>query len=167
VKRETSLKVLLTFVFSTALLALAVFRNNGWQTQAWKTWIVSQPKVSRPEDAIYGMLDASRTGDIKAYLDTFSGSMHDQLVQVVKENSDSRFSSYLKAQDAAFEGVAVAIIDQPNSEQAEARVEYVYQNRNEIQNIYLTKRRERWKIFKVTGVEPVKTLIPFGTAVTD
>jgi hypothetical protein len=46
-------------------------------------------------------------------------------------------------------------------------VEYIYGNRNEVQNVYLRKESSRWRIEKVAGAEQIKTLLPFGSAVTD
>jgi hypothetical protein len=36
-----------------------------------------------------------------------------------------------------------------------------------VQNVELRKEGIRWKIFKVEGAQPIKTLIPYGTPVTD
>ncbi len=45
------------------------------------------------------------------------------------------------------------------------RVEYVYQDRNEAQSMYLEKLSGAWKIARVEAAERVKTLIPYGTPV--
>jgi hypothetical protein len=45
------------------------------------------------------------------------------------------------------------------------RVEYVYQDRNEAQTMYLEKASSGWKITRVDGAERVKTLVPYGTPV--
>jgi hypothetical protein len=49
--------------------------------------------------------------------------------------------------------------------EAKARVEYVYQDRNEAQNMYLEKTTTGWKITRVETAQRVKTLIPYGTPV--
>ncbi len=112
------------------------------------------------------MLDAARAGDTKAYLESFSNSMRDQLVQVIKENAEPSFAAYLKSQNSAFQGVAVSITDRPSDSEAQVRVAYVYGNRNEAQSVYLRKD-SRWRIVKVSGSEQVKILLPFGSTVTD
>jgi hypothetical protein len=165
-------KIIFTISFVCGLLFLVVLRNNGWQLTlpSWATpnWFAPSSSASAsPEDAVYGMLDAARAGNTTAYLAAFSGSMRDQILQVVKENSEPNFSSYLKSQNAAFQGVAVSVIDRPSDTEAQVRVEYVYSNRNEIQNVSLRKESSRWKIVKVAGAEQIKTLLPFGSAVTD
>jgi hypothetical protein len=160
-------KVVFTVSFVFALLLLVILRTNGWRLPL-SSWVAAGTVTAPagPEDAIYGMLDAARAGDIKAYLDSFSGSMRDQLVQVIKEDEGPSFASYLKSQNSAFQGVAVSVTDRPSDTEAQVRVEYVYGNRNEVQSVYLRKD-SRWRIFKVAGAEQIKTLLPFGSTVTD
>jgi hypothetical protein len=163
-------KVIFTAAFLLGLLALVALRTNGWRWPAvlgdgQSSWFKSAPAT--PEDAIYAMLDAARAGDTRAYLDAFSGPMRDQLLQIVKESSEPNFAAYLKSQNAAFQGVAVSLTDHPSDTEAQVRVEYVYSDRNEVQSVSLREEASRWKIFKVAGAEQVKTLVPFGTAVTD
>jgi hypothetical protein len=161
-------KSIFTISFVLALLVLVVIRNNGWRAPSWSGWSTFQFKsATGPEDAIYAMLDAARAGNIRAYLDSFSGPMHDQLLQTVNENTEPKFSAYLTAQNAAFQGVAIALIDRPSETEANARLEYVYSNRNEIQNLFLKNEHGGWKILKVAGAERIKTLVPFGTATTE
>jgi hypothetical protein len=112
------------------------------------------------------MIDAERAGDAKAYLDTFTGSMRDQVFQVIKENTESKFASYL-TRNAAFQGVAVTVTDRPSPEEAQVRVDYVYGDRNEVQKMYLKREGERWRILKVAGSEQTESLFPFGSRVTD
>jgi hypothetical protein len=161
-------KVVFTISFIVALLVLAIFRANAWRLPlpAWVTRnLLSAPAT--PEDAVYGMLDAARAGDTKTYLESFSGAMRDQLLQVVKETSEASFAAYLKSQNSAFQGVAVSVTDRASDTEAQLRVEYVYSNRNEVQTFYLRKETSRWRIVKVAGSQQVKTLVPYGTAVTE
>jgi hypothetical protein len=161
-------KIVFTVSFIVALLVLVIVRTNGWRLPlpSWVTRSFSSAPAT-PEDAVYGMLDAARAGDTKTYLASFSGAMHDQLVQVVKENSEAGFAAYLKSQNTAFQGVAVSVTDRPSDTEAQLRVEYVYSNRNEVQSVFLRKESSRWKIVKVAGSEQVKTLVPYGSAVTE
>jgi len=163
-------KAALTIVVLLGLLAMSALQTHHWRVPPpFNDWIAfrSNRTASNPEDAIYSMLDASRAGDVRAYLDCFSGSVRDQLLQAVKESTESKFSSYLIGQNAAFQGVAVSVIDRPSVEEARVRVEYVYSDRNEAQNLSLKTEGNHWKIVTVTSAEPIKTLIPFGTVVTD
>jgi hypothetical protein len=160
-------KVLFTIWFVLSLLLLVVLGSNGWRLPL-PTWIARNmaSAPAGPEDAVYAMLDAARAGDTQAYLAAFSGPMRDQLVQVIKENAEPNFAAYLKSQNAAFQGVVVSVTDRPSDSEAQVQVEYVYGNRNEVQSVYLRKDLH-WRIVKVAGTEQIKTLVPFGSAVTD
>jgi hypothetical protein len=166
-RQIVDLKDIFTISIVLGLLLLVVLRTNGWRLSL-PSWVVSSTVFASagPEDAIYGMLDAARAGDTKSYLDAFSGPMRDQLVQVMNENSEPNFAVYLKSQNSAFQGVAVSVTDRPSDVEARVRIEYVYGNRNEVQSVDLRKD-SRWRIVKVAGAEQVKTLLPFGSTVTD
>jgi hypothetical protein len=161
-------KVIFTISFLLALLGLVVLQNKGLRVPSWRRWSAFQSKTeTSPEEAIYTMLDAARAGNTGAYLDSFAGPMHDQLLEMVDENTEPKFAAYLTTQNAAFQGVAIAVINRPSETEACARLEYIYSNRNEIQNVFLKNERGKWRILKVAGAEQIKTLVPFGTATTD
>ena len=152
------------------VLALVILRANRWRLPtSWSNWTELNPKrtASSPEDRIFLMLDIARAGNVKAYLDCFSGPLHEQLAETIKENTEAQFKAYLISQNAAFHGVAVSLTDRPNSSEARVRVEYVYSDRNEVQDVYLKQEGNTWKIVQVAGAEQIRTLIPYGTAVTD
>jgi hypothetical protein len=113
------------------------------------------------------MLDAARAGNANSYLDCFADPMRSQIQQVVKESTKDKFAAYLVAQNSAFQSVAITLNSQPSDHEAQAQVEYVYSDRNEVQYMHLNKDHGRWKITDVTSSQAIKTLIPFGTAVTD
>ena len=74
-------KVVLTIAVLLGALAMAVLRTHQWRLPApFNAWITfrSNRITANPEDAIYSMLDAARAGDVKAYLDCFSGLVRDQ-----------------------------------------------------------------------------------------
>jgi hypothetical protein len=113
------------------------------------------------------MLDAARAGDTAVYVDTFSGPLQQQIQQVIREGGKTQFAHYLTAQSSSFQSVALSVADQPSDVEARLRVEYVYANRNEVQTFHLKKSAKRWKIIGISGTDQIKTLIPYGTAVTD
>jgi hypothetical protein len=166
-RRIVDPKVVFTVSFVLGLLLLVILQTNGWRLPM-SSWIAPSPPSAPagPEDAIYGMLDAARAGNSKTYLDAFSGPMRDQLVQVMKETAEPSFAAYLKSQNAKYQGVAVSVTDRPSDTEAQVRVEYVYGNRNEVQSVYLRKD-SRWRIVNVSGAEQIKTLLPFGSTVSD
>ena len=110
------------------------------------------------------MLDASRAGDVQAYLANYSGQMRSALEQSVRETGPERFSRYLKYSNSAIKGIAVSDPEPVSVREMKVRVEYVYLDRNETQTVYLEKSGG-WKIVRVDGSERVKTLIPYGTPV--
>lgn len=118
-----------------------------------------------PQDAIYAMLDAARQGDVNAYLGCYTGAMRTALEASLRESGAENLARYLRDSNASIKGVAVSQPEGPGGAGFRVRVEYVYQDRNEIQNVYLEKVGPVWKIARVDGAERVKTLVPYGTPV--
>ena len=159
----------LTGFFMLALLSLVFLRAHNWRVPANVTDFLShsRPRTQTPEDTVYGMLDAARAGDTAVYVDTFSGPLQQQIQQVIRESGKTQFASYLATQSSSFQSVALSVADQRSDVEARLRVEYVYANRNEVQTFHLQKSGGRWKIVGISGTDQIKTLIPYGTAVTD
>ena len=147
----------LTFAALAIALAVAIARKPGG--------ISSAPTPANPQDAIYGMLDASRSGDIRRYLASYGGQMRAGLEQSVRESGEERFSRYLKESNAAIKGVALSEPQALSSRESQVRIEYVYQDRNEAQTLYLENDGGAWKITRVDATARVKTLVPYGTPV--
>jgi len=148
--------------------AIVVGQKNGWKlaTVTEQISLKTQPKPDQtPQDAIYGMLDAARSGDVKSYLANYSGQMSIALQQSIAESTEAKFAQYLKDSNAAIKGVAISEPQQLTDTQVKVRVEYVYQDRNEAQLMYLEKQSGIWKITQVDSTERVKTLVPYGTPV--
>jgi hypothetical protein len=159
----------LTGFFMLVLLSLLFLRTHDWRVPANITDFLSRSRtrISTPEDTVYGMLDAARAGDIGVYADAFSGPLQQQIRQVIRESGKTQFANYLTAQSSSFQSVALSVADQPSDVEARLRVEYIYANRNEVQTLHLKKSGGRWKIVGISGTDQIKTLIPYGTAVTD
>jgi len=148
--------------------AIVVGQKNGWKlaTVTEQISLKAQPKPDQtPQDAIYGMLDAARSGDVKTYLANYAGQMSTALQQSIAESTEAKFAEYLKDSNAAIKGVAISEPQQLTDTQVKVRVEYVYQDRNEAQLMYLEKQSGIWKITQVDSTERVKTLVPYGTPV--
>ena len=160
---------ILTGFFILILLSLIFLRSHGWRVPNDVSAVFSRssPRAATPEETVYGMLDAARAGDTAVYVDTFSGPLEQQIQQVIRESGKKQFAAYLTAQSSSFQSVALSVADQPSDLEARLRVEYVYANRNEVQTFHLKKSGGRWKIIGISGTEQIKTLIPYGTAVTD
>jgi hypothetical protein len=156
---------ILTAAFLALLLGFLYLRTHDWKLPSL---LSRQQQASKsPQDAVYGMLDAARAGNTSDYVDTFSGPLQQQVQQVVKEGGKAQFASYLTRQSASFQSVALSVTDQSSDAEARVRVEYVYVNRNEVQIFHLRRIGSRWKVVGVSSTDITKTLIPWGTAVTD
>jgi hypothetical protein len=141
-------------------LGIAVGLKNGWPLRR------GEPKSPpSPQDTVYGMLDAARTGNVASYLASYTGALQASLREAVRESTEKGFAKYLQESNAQIKGVAVSEPQQLSDGLASVRVEYVYSDRNEAQNLRLEKMNGDWKIAGVDGAERVKTLVPYGTPV--
>jgi hypothetical protein len=150
-------------ILTVAALALALAVAIGRREASTSSGTApSQPSA---QDTIYAMLAASRAGNVRAYLENYAGEMRASLAQSIRESGEELFGRYLKESSAAIKGVAVTQPQPVGQGETRVRVEYVYQDRNEAQTMYLQKTGGDWKIARVDGSERLKTLIPYGTPV--
>ncbi len=166
--RRIDRKTVGTALVLLGLLVIALLRSNHWRLPfSWNGWsaFTARRAPSTPEDGVYAMFDAARAGDGKAYLECFSGPLRDQLAASAKE--DTKFREYLKRQNSAVQGMAVTVTDRPNADEARIRLEYVYTDHNEVQNVRLKREGTRWKIVSLDGAQPVQPIVPYGTKVSD
>ena len=160
-------KQLATAAVLMAAAGAALAGKNGWHWPAFKTAMpaaVSKP-APVPQDAIYAMLDAARKADAEAYVACYTGQMRSTLEGSVRESGAAAFARYLRDTNAAVKGVAVNEPEKLTDREVKLRLEYVYQDRNEAQTVYLEKVGAEWKIARIDGAERVKTLVPYGTPV--
>jgi hypothetical protein len=160
---------LVTVAVLAAALAMVIGQKYGWRRPHVRLADLAPQAAVKPDpapqDAIYGMLDAAREGSVDAYLNAYTGQMRQALQQSVAETTPEKFARYLKDSNAAIKGIAISEPQPLTEREMKVRVEYVYQDRNEAQLMYVEKLPEGWKIARVDGVERVKTLIPYGTPV--
>jgi hypothetical protein len=164
------LTTLITAGVLTLGLGFLVAKNKGVTLADVNPTAIAQsltPKTAAPEDSIYAMLDAAKAGDAKAYLACYTGHMKDLLAQSAVEATSVGFEKYLRTSNAAIQGVALSPPETVTASQVKVRTEYVYKDRNEIQFLYLQKEGAGWKIYQVDSAEAIKTLVPYGSAVTD
>jgi hypothetical protein len=159
-----------TVVVLAGALAIVLGQKYGWKMPNVKVSDLAPraaaPKADpTPQDAIYAMLDAARVGDVRTYLGSYTGQMETSLKQSIGETTESGFAKYLKDQNASIKGIAISEPQQLTDREVKVRVEYVYQDRNEAQMMFLEKASGGWKIARVDGTERVKTLVPYGTPV--
>jgi hypothetical protein len=144
-----------TLAILLVVLGIAFVRNTSARHQ--------ENAGQDPQDAIYAMLAAARAGDVKGYLARFTDPMESALRQTVAENSEPGFKKYLRDSNASIKGVALSDPEKIGDLETKVRVEYVYQDRNSTQIVYLVKRADGWKISGTTDDARIKTQIPYGT----
>jgi hypothetical protein len=125
--------------------------------------LVAQTADTTPQDAVYAMLDAARAGDVQRYMSMYIDPIQTPMRQAMSESRD--FPKYLRDSNAGVKGVAVNEPETLPDGRVKARVEYVYEDRNEVQFMYLEKTRQGWKIANVDAADRVKTLVRYGTPV--
>ena len=146
---------------------LVLFLAAGIAVSVKNDWVFRRAPKSpaSPQDTIYRMLDAARTGNVASYLASYTGALQASLREAVRESTEKGFARYLQDSNSSLKGVAVSGPQQISEGVASVRVEDVYQDRNEAQNLRLEKLNGEWKIAGVDGAERVKTLVPYGTPV--
>jgi hypothetical protein len=154
---------LATVFVLAAGLGIGLVRTAGWKLQSFAA--TRRAPEQNPQDAIYSMLEAARTGDVKRYVGNFTGPLEASLRQTLAETSEGGFSKYLRESNSEIQGVAVSDPQIISAFQAAIRVEYIYRDRNQAQMFFLDKASTGWKISRTDGEERVKTLIPYGTPV--
>jgi hypothetical protein len=168
VTKERKATVVTLAVLSVGLLLLAWKNTGGGLTDFRVADLLpaSSPAVEpTPQDAVYAMLDAARSGDVERYLAAFAPAMQANLRQAITEMTESGFARHLRETNGEIKGVAITEPDLLTPSEAKLRVEYVYQDRNEVQYTYLEKAGPTWKITRLDTAQRIKTLIPYGTPV--
>jgi hypothetical protein len=156
-ERKTHLATLVVLLLA---LTLAIVQNSRWQAARPAS---SEP--SGPPDTIYAMLDAARSGNVSKYLARYTGPMLASLQASLRDTTEAAFSKYLLDSSRAVKGIALGEPQLSGAREASVRVEFVYQDRNEVQIMRLEKENGEWRISSVDGQERVKTLVPYGTPV--
>lgn len=133
-------------------------------------WISSR-RVRRepeePESVVWRMIEQSRVGNVRGYLECFEGATRLQLERNTRDMGEARFSEYLRENMAKIKGIAVYDLQKPGQDQATLVVEYVYQEKNERQRLSLKKERGTWWIVIAGASERIQPLVPYGKPVTD
>jgi hypothetical protein len=152
-------------IITVALLVAAFIALSQRERLAGMKW--GQAKAATPEDMIWQMSDAARTGNVAAYLDCYSGALRRNLEKTATEMGEARFSKYLKQLNNEITGIAVSDLAQANAQEAELRVEFVFRGQTQAQSHHFRLVGGKWKIDAVETAGRVKVLIPDGTGVAE
>ena len=159
---------LVTLLILAAAGTFVIARQAGWELDYSSAPTALGSTFSResdPRNTIYRMLDAARDGDVEAYLSCYMGELADRLRQSRDETTTQDFAGYLTERNQAIKGVAVSEPESVSAEEVRVRVEYVYVDRNEVQQLYLKKADGAWKISRLDAAAHVETPVPYGTPV--
>ena len=165
--KDAKVRAVTVAVIVIAFLVV-VGREAGWdwgKSAAPSYAPVSAGAEAEPRDTIYRMLDAARDGDVDAYIACYAGQMERALSRTRQEMTDSGFARYLTERNRQIKGIAINEPETVSESQVSVRVEYVYADRNEAQQLHLENGPDGWKIARVDSARRVKTLVPYGTPV--
>ncbi|MCX6909805.1 MAG: hypothetical protein NTY01_17430 [Verrucomicrobia bacterium] len=121
--------------------------------------------MSTPEDAIQAMLDASRRGDARAYLDCFTDALRPQLDATRQQMGEARFREYLMESQAPVMGVATTRLADARPDRARCEVEFILRDKNQRQTIEMKNESGRWRIEAMSHAVYARPPIPYGTKV--
>jgi hypothetical protein len=86
------------------------------------------------------------------------------LQRSLDDSGHAAFARYLESLDAGVKGLAVSV-EVGGGREGKARLERVYQERNEVQVVYLEKEGGAWRITRTGGDQAVKAAIRYGTPI--
>jgi hypothetical protein len=159
-KRNAQARVLAVAALLGALAAGSA-RKAGWFEGAVSPAVTDEEAISA---AVYATMNAARAGDVSRYLSNYTGPMRVALENSLDDSGRAAFARYLQSLDAGVKGLAVSV-DVSGGREAKARLERVYQERNEVQVVYLEKERGAWRIARTDGDQSVKAAIRYGTPI--
>lgn len=149
--------------FITLLTLLLIGAGVWWTARNRRAG--SADAATTPEEVIQAMLDASRRGDARAYLDCFSQAMRPELEATRQQMGEARFREYLTESQAPVMGVATSRLAEPQSDRARIEVEFILRDKNQRQTVELRNSGGRWRIEAMSQAVYVKPAIPYGTKV--
>ena len=155
-KRE-SVASLCTLLFLGLLLAALAFKQRSAQPAA----------ADSSEAPVWRMIEAARASNTQQYLSCYGGEMEQQLRKNLEDMGPRRFQEYLGNSLRSVKGIAVSSVPADSPLERQVVVEYVYEDRNEVQHVFLRQFGREWKICRVESAEQSKTLVPYGTPVSD
>jgi hypothetical protein len=159
-KRNTRARVLAVAALLGALAAGSA-RKAGWFGGTVTPAATDEEAISA---AVYATMNAARAGDVSRYLSGYTGPMRAAIQRSLDDGGRAAFTRYLESLDAGVKGLAVSV-QVSEGQESKARVERVYQERNEVQVLHLEKERGVWRIVRTDSDQPVKAAIRYGTPI--
>ncbi len=119
--------------------------------------------AASPGDCVREMAGHGREGRIEAYLDCFAGPLREELAQARAASGDAAFAALLRGRAAPVRGIAIYEEEARDANSARLRVEWVFDDRNEIQSFTLRQEGGRWKVVQMQEADYTKPEIAYGT----
>src|SRR5262245_42924348 len=130
---------------------------------------VIRPEGPSPAEPVEAAFEAARRSELDAYFAQFAEPLRAQLARTRAEKGDAYFRNYLQRLTAPLKGIAVRLSEQQHTGPATllVPVEFVYQDRNEVQTFELRREGGGWRILRIEAIRAAPTLIPYGTPVQE
>jgi hypothetical protein len=123
-----------------------------------------RPAPDTPQRCINLLLEAKLAGDVRAYMNCFTGELGKQLETDVERDGEGSFSARLKASVAALKGHAILNTEYSGTNRARVKLDLVYEARMwEFQWYELELDAGAWRVCAVGPVELHEPLVPYGT----
>ena len=158
-KRDMQARILAVAIL-LGVLGVGVAHKAGWLEVA----VVPAATDDEVSAAIYATTNAARAGDVSRCLAGYTGPMRDALQRSLADSGSATFKRYLQSLEAEVKGLAVSV-ENIGEREAKARVEYVYEQHNDVQVVFLEKERGVWRIARTEGDRTAKAAIPYGTPI--
>ena len=125
------------------------------------------PAGSGAMECIRALSQSSREGCVEDYLRCFAPAMRRKLERARDEMQKGEFADYLRRRAEPVKGFAMYDEIVLGEETVRLKVEWVFQDRNEIQTFQLKKIDGQWKIVDMDEAQYRKPPVPYGTPVNE
>jgi hypothetical protein len=116
------------------------------------------------EARVRALLESARDGDIRSYLASFAGPLHDRVAREAGERGELDFAEDLRKAVRARKSHALFAAEPDGDEAAYVTVESVYPDRNERQTFRLELREGSWLVTEVQTIQSHQPKAAFGSA---
>ena len=147
-------------------LALALFFANCGKT-APSPSDTSPSADASPAGCVRAMAQYSSEGRAREYLDCFTGQLRTELEQTASQMKPEDFANLLRSRSAVVRGIAISDQAQTDENTARLKVEWVFEDRNEVQYFTLSRAGGTWKIAAMDSAQYNKPVVPYGTNVLE
>ena len=118
-----------------------------------------------PSACVRAMSSSARSGDVRAYLDCFGGELRATLEDAARTAETEAFAENIRARMEPVRGMALSEETLADENTATLRVEWVFDDRNEVQIFTLLREKGVWRIVEMKEAQYTQPEIPYGTEV--